>query len=447
MALLTAQKQQASAMGAFAKAGDLQKRIIFTIIALIVFRFGTHIPLPGIDPNKVMDIFSNSSAKSLLGMLNTFVGGALSRMSILTLGITPYISASILIQVGSYAFESLVALRKEGESGHRKLNQYTRYLTILMTILQAYAVAIGLEKEGSVVMSSIWTFRLTTVISLLCGTLFIVWLGNQITSRGVGNGISLVIAIGILSEVPSAFARVLELGRAGELSQMTVFVLLVMTIVFFVVVVMVERAQRRIVIQYPKGMSVGVRSLSMKNSYFPLKINIGGIMPPFVSAILLMMPLLLLQYLANSGGSSSGVAQTILVWFRRGDVLYVLVHATLIMLLAFFFTALYFNTNEVAEDLKKNGGFIAGIRPGKSTAEYLDYVATRLTFFGGIYLIALCVIPEILIFNYSIPFILSGVSLLIVVTVIMDTMSQIQSRLFASQYESLIRKAQLKGRL
>ena len=450
MALLTAQKQQASAMSAFAKAGDLQKRIIFTIIALMVFRFGTYIPLPGINPNVIVEIFATSSAKGLLGMFDTFAGGALSRMTILALNIMPYISASIVIQLATSVVKPLAALKKEGESGMRKMNQYTRYLTILITILQGYGLAVALENMGdgsAVMMSSVWAFRATTVVSLLGGTLFVVWLGDQITSRGVGNGTSLIITIGIISELPRAFARTFELGRAGELSQLMVFSLLVMTVVLIAIVVMVERAQRRIVIQYPKGMSVGVRSLSMKNSYFPLKINPTGVMPPIFASALLMLPLTLLQFLANSEGDSYGWAQTASVWLRRGDFFYMVVYAALIIFFTFFYTGLVFNPKETAENLKKNGGFIAGIRPGNSTAEYLGYVTTRLTVFGALYLAALCVIPEVLISKYSIPFVLGGTTLLIVVTVIMETMSQIQSYLFASQYESLIRKAQLKGRL
>ena len=450
MTLLTAQKQQASAMGAFAKAGDLQKRIIFTILALVVFRFGTFIPLPGINPNVLTEIFASSSAKGLLGMFDTFAGGALSRMTILALNIMPYISASIVIQLGASIFKPLSALKKEGESGMRKMNQYTRYLTILITILQGYGLAVALENMGdgsAVIMSSVWAFRATTVVSLLGGTLFVVWLGEQITSRGIGNGTSLIITIGIISELPRAFFRTFELGRAGELSQAMVLGLVVMTIALIYIVVMVERAQRRIVIQYPKGMTMGGRSLSMKNSYFPLKINPTGVMPPIFASALLMLPLTLLQFLANSENGSHAWAQDALVWLSRGGIVYMALYALLIIFFTFFYTSVVFNPKETADNLKKNGGFIAGIRPGNSTAEYLDYVMTRLTVFGAFYLAALCVIPEVLISQFAVPFVLGGTTLLIVVTVIMETMSQIQSHLLAYQYESLIRKAQLKGRL
>lgn len=450
MTLLTAQKSQVSAMGAFAKAGDLQKRIIFTIIALVVFRFGTFIPLPGINPAVLTDLFANSSAKGLLGMFDTFAGGALSRMTILALNIMPYISASIVIQLGAAIFKPLGALKKEGESGVRKMNQYTRYLTILITILQGYGLAVALENMGdggAVVMSSVWAFRLTTVVSLLGGTLFVVWLGEQITSRGIGNGTSLIITVGIVAELPRAFVRTFELGRAGELSQVTVLSLVAMTIALVYIIVMVERAQRRIVIQYPKGMAMGNRALSMKNSYFPLKINPTGVMPPIFASALLMLPLTLLQFLANSESGSYGWAQDLQVWVSRGGFVYMALYALLIIFFTFFYTSVVFNPKETADNLKKNGGFIAGIRPGNSTAEYLDYVMTRLTVLGAFYLAALCVIPEVLIAELSVPFVLGGTTLLIVVTVIMDTMSQIQSHLVAYQYESLIRKAQLKGRL
>ena len=448
MTLLTAQKQKTSAMGAFAKAGDLQKRIIFTIIALMVFRLGTYIPLPGINPDMLTDLFAKKDG--LLGMFDTFAGGALSRMTILALNIMPYISASIVLQLGSSIFKPLAALKREGEAGIRKLTQYTRYLTILITLLQGYGLAVAFENMGdgsAVIMSSVWVFRITTVVSLLGGTLFIVWLGDQITSRGIGNGTSLIIAIGIVAELPKAFIRTLDLGRAGEISQAMVFGLIAMTIALVAIVVMVERAQRRIVIQYPKGMSVGVRSLSMKNTYFPLKINPTGVMPPIFASALLMLPLTLLQFLANSENGSYSWAQTALVWMGRGNFLYMTVYALLIIFFTFFYTGVVFNPKETAENLKKNGGFIAGIRPGNSTAEYLDYVTTRLTVFGSLYLAALCVIPEVLISKYSVPFVLGGTTLLIVVTVIMETMSQVQAHLFATQYESLIRKAQLKGRL
>ena len=449
MTLLTDKKQQDSMMSAFAKAGDLRKRILFTVIALIVFRFGTHIPLPGINPDVIKGIFANSAMSSLLGMFDTFAGGALSRMTILALNIMPYISASIVIQLAASIFEPLKALRKEGESGQHKMNQYTRYLTILITIIQGYGLAVALENMGdgsAVIMSSTVLFRLSTVVSLLGGTLFVMWLGEQITQRGIGNGTSLIITVGIIAEMPRAMYSTFQLGRSGELSQAVVLGLLAMTFALIWIVVFVERAQRRIVIQYPKGMMTN-RMLNTKNSYFPLKINPTGVMPPIFASALLMLPLTLIKFLSNTEGAEGGWAQTFEIWMSRGTAAYLGVYALLIIFFTFFYTGVVFNPKETAESLKKNGGFIAGIRPGDATAKYLDYVMTRLTVLGAIYLAGLCVIPELLISKLSVPFVLGGTTLLIVVTVIMETISQVQSHLIAYQYESLIRKAKLKGRL
>lgn len=445
MTLSTAQKSQKNVMDAFSKAGDLKKRILFTLVALVVFRFGTFIPLPGIDLATFEAFFARNN-DGLMGMFNTFAGGALSRMSLLALNIMPYISASIIVQLGSAIFPALKALRKD-EAGHRKMNQYTRYLTILIAIVQGYGMAVALENMdgGSIVtMSSVALFRLTTVVSLLGGTLFVVWLGDQITSRGVGNGSSLIITAGIIAEVPRAFVQTLTQAREGSMSSATLLIVCALIFALIYVVVFVERAQRRIVVQYPKG-QMGTRSLSSKNSYFPLKINPTGVMPPIFASALLMLPLALMQFLADS--SQSDMAKTIELWLTRGGIGYMVTYALLIIFFTFFYTGVVFNPKETAENLKKNGGFIAGIRPGASTAEYLDYVMTRLTTLGAFYLATLCVLPEILISELAIPFVLGGTTLLIVVTVMMDTMTQIQSHLLAYQYESLIRKAHLKGRL
>lgn len=449
MTLLTDKRQQDTMINAFTKAGDLQKRILFTLIALVVVRFGTHIPLPGINPDVIKGIFSSSAMSNLLGMFDTFAGGALSRMTILALNIMPYISASIVVQLAASIFEPLKALRKDGEAGQRKMNQYTRYLTILITIVQGYGLAVALENMGdgsAVIMSSHVLFRLSTVISLLGGTLFVMWIGEQITQRGIGNGTSLIITVGIIAEMPRALVSTFQLGRSGELSQATIFSLLAMTFALIWIVVFVERAQRRIVIQYPKGM-MSNRLLNTKNSYFPLKINPTGVMPPIFASALLMLPLTLIKFLSNTEGSEGGWAQNFEIWMSRGTVLYLCVYALLIIFFTFFYTGIVFNPKETAENLKKNGGFIAGIRPGEATAHYLDYVMTRLTVLGAIYLTGLCVIPELLISKLAVPFVLGGTTLLIVVTVIMETISQVQSHLIAYQYESLIRKAKLKGRL
>ena len=449
MALLsTKAPEQASMMGAFTKAGDLQKRIWFTIIALVVFRLGTHIPLPGINTEVVQGIFSSSPMGNLLGMFDTFAGGALARMTILALNIMPYISASIVVQLAAAIFEPLKALMKEGPAGQRKVNQYTRYLTILITIIQGYGLAVALQNMNdgaAVIMASSTMFRISTIISLLGGTLFVMWLGDQITQRGIGNGTSLIITVGILAEMPLALVRTFSMGRAGELSQPMMLALIAMTFALIWIVVFVERAQRRIVIQYPKGMMAN-RMLNTKNSYFPLKINPTGVMPPIFASALLMLPLTLVNFLSKSDGGS-GWAQTVQTWMSRGTAGYLAVYAGLIIAFTFFYTSIVFNPKETAENLKQNGGFIAGIRPGESTAKYLDYVMTRLSVLGSVYLAALCVVPEILISKMAVPFVLGGTTLLIVVTVIMETISQVQSYLFAYQYESLIRKAKEKGRL
>lgn len=449
MVLSTKTQEKASLVGAFSKAGDLQKRILFTMFALIVFRFGTHIPLPGINVTVIQNIFKNSGMGNLLGMFDTFAGGALSRMTILALNIMPYISASIVVQLAAAIFEPLKALMKEGPSGQRKMNQYTRYLTILITLIQGYGLAIALENmEGgtAVMMSSSVLFRVSTVISLLGGTLFVMWLGDQITQRGIGNGTSLIITVGIIAELPRAFVNTFRMGRDGDLSQGSILLLVVMTFVLMWLVVFVERAQRRIVIQYPKGMMAN-RLLNTKNSYFPLKINPTGVMPPIFASALLMLVLTLISFLSKTEGVVGSWASSAEILMNRGNPIYIAIYAILIILLTFLYTGIVFNPKETAENLKQNGGFIAGIRPGEATAKYLDYVVTRLSVLGSIYLAGLCVIPEILIAKLSIPFVLGGTTLLIVVTVIMETISQVQSHLFAYQYESLIRKAKIKGRL
>ena len=444
MSVLTNQSNlKTNAINAFAKAGDLQKRILFTLFALIVFRFGTYIPLPGISSEVLKEVFKPGE-NGLLGMFDTFAGGALSRMTILALNIMPYITASIIIQMAAPIVPALNALKKEGAAGYRKMNQYMRYLTIVVAVFQALGLSVFLENmtgpSGApvVIMDSSFLFRLTTIISLLGGTLFVVWLGEQITSRGIGNGTSLIIAVGIIAGLPSAVAQTLDFGKTHQL---TVLLIALLAFVIIWIIVAVERAQRRIVIQYPKGM-MGGRPLSAKNTYFPMKVNPAGVMPPIFASALIAVVLTLVKFF----GSDSSFGQDLQNTFNRGTALYLFIYAGLIILFTFVYTSLSFNLTEKAEDLKRSGAFIAGIRPGKSTALYLDYVMTRLLTIGAIYLTALCVLPQILISELSVPLYLGGTSLLIVVTVIMDTMTQIQSQLVAYQYESLIKKAQLKGR-
>ncbi len=428
--------------GAFSKAKDLQHRLLFTLLALIIFRLGTYVPFPGINPNVLHDFFSSNSG-GLLGMFNAFTGGALSRMSILALNIMPYISASIIVQLAASVVPSLMALKKEGESGMRKINQYTRYLTVLITVVQAFFMAQALLAANAVIMSSHGMFVLTTVVSLLGGTMFVVWLGEQITSRGVGNGASLLIMIGIVSGIPGAIARVFEESRTGAISFWVVIALLAMAFTLIYIIVMFERAQRRIVVHYPKR-QMGNRMMQGANSHLPLKINPTGVMPPIFASALLAVPVAIVQF--SSKNSTSNFVNELAVLLTPGHWLYIGLFAFLIIFFTFFYTGIQSNPKETADNLKKQGGFVAGIRPGHNTAEYLDYVITRLTVLGAAYLTILCILPEFLIASFHIPFVLGGTTLLIVVSVIMDTASQIQSHLIAHQYEGLIKKAKLKGR-
>lgn len=433
-------------MSAFGKAEELKKRLWFTVLALIVFRLGTFIPLPGIDPHVLSEIFERNSG-GILGMFNMFAGGALERMTIFALNIMPYISASIIIQLGQSVIPSLMALKKEGEAGHRKVTQYTRYLTVLITIVQGYGIAVGLESmTGSAGLSAVvmpgFIFRFTTIVSLVGGTMFIVWLGEQITARGVGNGSSLIITVGIIANIPSALAKTFELGRVGSMSAPVILMLLAMVLGLIYLIVLVERAQRKIIIQYPKRQAMG-RMAAAESSHLPLKINPTGVIPPIFASSLLLLPITIANLSAENGPVW---VQELSQMLGHGQPLYLALYAFLIAFFAFFYTAIVFNPEETAENLKKHGGFVAGIRPGKNTAEYLDYVITRLTVLGAVYLVGLCILPELLISKLSVPFVLGGTTLLIVVQVTMDFVTQIQSHLIAYQYESLIKKASLANR-
>jgi preprotein translocase subunit SecY len=430
---------------AFGKATELKKRIWFTLGALIVYRLGTYIPLPGIDSNAVADIFSRQ-AGGILGMFNMFAGGALQRMTIFALNIMPYISASIIIQLMTAVVPTLEALKKEGETGRKKINQYTRYLTVLITAGQAYGLAIGLESMQSSVGAAVadpgWFFRFSTVVTLVGGTMFLMWLGEQITARGIGNGISLIIFAGIVAQFPGSMAATLELGRTGALSTVFIVGLLVMAVAVVFFVVFMERAQRRILIQYPKR-QVGSRMMGGESSHLPLKLNTAGVIPPIFASSLLLMPITIIGFAAGSGPEWLTTASA---YLGRGQPLYLLIYVSLIVFFAFFYTAIVFNPADTADNLKKYGGFIPGIRPGQNTAAYLDRVLTRLTVVGAAYLALVCMLPEILISRYAVPFYFGGTSLLIVITVTMDTVAQVQSHLLAHQYEGLIKKAKLRGR-
>jgi preprotein translocase subunit SecY len=433
-------------LSAFAKASELKSRIWFTLGALVIYRLGTYIPIPGIDPAILQDVFSRN-AGGILGMFDMFSGGALGRMTIFALNIMPYISASIIIQLLTAVSPTLEALKKEGESGRKKLNQYTRFGTVLLAAVQSYGIAVGLEGMRGGAQSAVLDpglfFRLVTMVTLTSGTVFLMWLGEQITARGIGNGISLIIMSGIVANLPHALASTLELGRTGAIS--TVFIIIFLAISVGVVgfIVFMERAQRRILVQYPKR-QVGNKMFGGDASHLPLKINTSGVIPPIFASSLLLLPATVANFEAN--GQSFGWLGEITAYLAHGRPLYMALYVALICFFCFFYTAIVFNPTETADNLRKYGGFIPGIRPGKNTADYLDYVLTRLTVVGAAYLSAVCILPEILISEYSVPFYFGGTSLLIVVSVTMDTVAQIHSHLLAHQYEGLIRKAKLRGR-
>ena len=428
---------------AFSRATDLHKRLWFTLFAIIVFRFGTYIPFPGLNPSVLKEFFAENQG-GLIGMFNAFTGGALSRMSIFALNIMPYISASIIIQLAASVFPSMIALKKEGAAGFRKIQQYTRSLTILITVVQAYFMALALERGGAVIMSNPHLFELSTVVSLLGGTMFVVWLGEQMTARGVGNGTSILIMVGIVANIPQALIRILEDGKAGALSGITILLIMAMIFAVIYVVVLFETAQRRIVIQYPKY-QMGGRVMQGVSSHLPLKINPTGVMPPIFASALLALPVGIAQYFSRSGESDFWTKASTLL--TPGQWVYMLTFAILIIFFTFFYTGVQSNPKETADNLKRQGGFVAGIRPGENTAKYLDYVITRLTVLGAIYLTVLCIFPEFLIATFKVPFFLGGTTLLIVVSVILETFNQTQSHLLAYQYEGLIKKAKLRGRL
>jgi len=431
--------------GAFAKATELKKRLWFTLGALVVYRLGTYIPLPGIDAAVLQDIFTRQSG-GVLGMFDMFAGGALRRMTIFALNIMPYISASIIMQLMTAVSPQLEAMKKEGEAGRKKINQYTRYGTVLITALQGYGIAVGLEGMSSSVGAAVhdpgWFFRFTTVITLVGGTMFLMWLGEQITQRGVGNGISLIIFAGIVANLPRALVNTLEMGRTGALSTLLIIALLVMAVGVIAFIIFMERAQRRIIVQYPKRQQ-GNRMTGGESSHLPLKLNTSGVIPPIFASSILLMPITLIGF---SAGQGPEWLSTVAAYLGRGQPLYLLTYVALIVFFAFFYTAVVFNPAETADNLKKYGGFVPGIRPGKNTAEFLDKVLTRLTVVGAAYLSAVCLLPEILISRFSVPFYFGGTSLLIVVTVTLDTVAQIQSHLLAHQYEGLIKKSKLRGR-
>lgn len=432
--------------GLLGRATELKSRLLFVLGALIVYRLGTYIPIPGIDPQILAEIYKQH-AGGVLGVFNMFSGGALSRMTIFALAVTPYISASIIIQLMSAAVPHLAALKKEGEAGRRKINQYTRIGTLFLCILQAYGIANGLMgmqtgSGESAVVNPGFFFVFTTVVTLTGGTMFLMWLGEQITQRGIGQGISLIIFAGIVANLPSTFASTFELGRKGILSTPMILTVLALALGLIALIVYMERAQRRILIQYPKR-QVGNKIMQGEATHLPLKLNASGVIPPIFASSILLFPLTIAGFNAEGGPEW---LRTMSSYLAHGQPLYIALYVAIIIFFCFFYTAVVFNPTETAENLRKNGGFIAGIRPGKTTADYLDFVLTRLTVVGAAYLCLVCTLPEVLIAEFGVPFYLGGTSLLIVVNVIIDFVGQVQSHLFAHQYEALIKKARLKGR-
>ncbi|MBK8008199.1 MAG: preprotein translocase subunit SecY [Rhizobiales bacterium] len=426
---------------ALAKAEDLKKRIYFTLAALLVYRLGTFIPMPGIDPAAFTSAF-NQARGGILGLFNMFSGGAVERMAIFALNIMPYISASIILQLLTTVSPTLEALKKEGEQGRKVINQYTRYLTVVLAVLQAYGISVGLESGGGGIVSEPgWFFRLTTVITLTGGTVFLMWLGEQITARGIGNGISLIIFAGIVAELPAALAGLLDLGRTGAVSTALILLIILVAISAITFIVFMERAQRRLLVQYPKR-QIGNKMFEGQSSHLPLKLNSSGVIPPIFASSLLLVPVTIAQFTAGSGPEWLQWLTTVLGHGRPG---YMALYALLIVFFAFFYTAIVFNPVETADNLKKNGGFIPGIRPGENTAKHIDYVLTRITVVGAAYLVLVCLLPEFLVAYAAVPFYFGGTSLLIVVSVTMDTVAQVQGYLLAHQYEGLIKKSKLRG--
>jgi preprotein translocase subunit SecY len=415
-------------------ASDLRNRIIFTVLILCVYRFGTYVPLPGIDPEALQSLMETKQ-RGLLGMFNIFSGGAVSRMAIFALGIMPYISSSIIIQLLTGVSETFKNLKNQGEIGRKKITQYTRYGTVLLAAVQGYGVSVGLENSGTVVVDPGFYFKLTTVITLVAGTIFLMWLGEQITQRGIGNGISLIIFSGIVAEIPRALASTFELGRTGALSATTILFLFALVIFTVMFIVFIERAIRKILINYPKR-QMGTKIYGGESSHLPLKINTAGVIPAIFASALLLLPITF----SNFGFSDSDTFIDFSSLFSQGKPLYMLLYASGIIFFAFFYTSIVFNPKETAENLRKHGGYVPGVRPGERTAYFIEDILTKLTTIGALYLTLVCLMPEFLIARYPIPFYLGGTSILIVVVVAMDTVSQVQTRLMSQQYETLIKK-------
>ena len=433
-----------SGIGGLTKSGELRQRIFFIVFALVVFRLGSFITLPGIDPS-VMKFLFEQQRGSILDMFNMFSGGALSRMSIFALGVMPYISAAIIIQMMSHIYAPLIQLRKEGARGRKKITQYTRYFTVLLAILQSIGVSNALQNQNSgstvLVLDPGLNFIFISVVTLVTGTMFLVWLGEQITERGIGNGISIIIFAGIVAGLPSAIGNTVDLARNGELQNFTVILIFLLVILITAFVIYIERGQRKIPVNYARKMQ-GRKMYAAQNTHLPLKINMAGVIPPIFASAIILFPATIASWSSDADG---GMIQNIALSLSPGQPLYIMLYALAIIFFCYFYTALVFNSNETADNLKKSGAFIPGIRPGDQTAKYIDDITTRLTTVGAIYITAVCLLPEFLILYFNVPFYFGGTSLLIVVIVVMDLMSQIQAHLLSHQYEGMMKKANLKG--
>ena len=437
-------------LASFSKATELKRRLWFTLGALILFRLLSFVPIPGIDPHAMASLYQTQSG-GVLDFFNTFSGGALERMSIIALGVMPYITASIVVQLGATLYPAWQALKKEGETGRKKLNQYTRYLTVVLTTVQGYFIAIGLEGLGAsqgipAVVEPGMMFRIAATVSLVGGTLFLMWIGEQITSRGIGNGVSLIIMAGIVAGLPQVLGQLLEGGRSGAMDPLVVVSIIVLAVVLVLFICFMERAQRRVLVQYPKR-ATARGMMQQERSHLPIKINTAGVIPPIFASSLLLMPLTVLQMAGarTSADESGDWLITVSTYLQQGSPAFMTLYALGIIFFCFFYTSVQFNSEETAENLKRHGGFIPGIRPGKATEQYFDYLLNRITVIGAAYLTLICLIPEVLASQAGVNFMLGGTSLLIVVNVTMDTVSQIQSHLIAHQYGDLIKKAKLKG--
>ena len=422
--------------------GDLRRRLLFLVGALIVYRIGAHIPVPGIDPARLAELFQSQQG-GVLGMLNMFSGGALKRFTIFALGIMPYISASIIMQLMTHAVPHLEALKKEGQAGQRKITQYTRYGTLVLGFVQSLGIAIMLESQGDLVYAPGFAFRMTTVVTLMTGTMFLMWLGEQITERGLGNGISLLIFAGIAAGLPSALGGLFELVRTGAMHSLLAIVICILVVLVTAFVVFVERGQRRVLLNYAKR-QVGNKVYGGHSHYLPLKLNMSGVIPPIFASSIILFPATAAGWFGS--GEGMGWLKDVAAVLSPGQPIYVLIYSAAIIFFCFFYTALVFNSKEVAENLKKGGAFVPGIRPGEQTSRYIDKVLTRLTLFGAVYITAVCLLPEFLIVGWQVPFYFGGTSLLIIVVVTMDFISQVQNYLMSHQYESLLKNRNFKGR-